>query len=90
MCNLVVSNVPGPPVPLYLGGARLLGIHPLGPIFDGMGLNVTVLSREDETLDFGVVALGRLLRDPWSLTSAMSSALKELRDRAGTSEEATG
>ena len=90
LCNLVISNMPGPPVPLYLGGARLLGIHPMGPIFDGMALNITVLSREDETLDFGIVALGRLMRDPWTLTDAMEESLQALRDGPRESGRATG
>ncbi|MBW2383798.1 MAG: wax ester/triacylglycerol synthase family O-acyltransferase [Deltaproteobacteria bacterium] len=87
LCNLVVSNIPGPPVPLYLGGARLMGIHPLGPIFDGMALNITVLSREDETLDFGLVALGRLIRDPWPLANALKASLEELSRAAGVADE---
>jgi diacylglycerol O-acyltransferase len=42
--NLVISNVPGPPVPLYFMGARIDGFYPLGPVFHGAGLNVTVMS----------------------------------------------
>jgi diacylglycerol O-acyltransferase len=90
LCNLIVSNIPGPPVPLYLGGARLLGIHPLGPIFDGMALNVTVLSRENETLDFGLVALGRLIRDPWPLAQALKDSLQELCEAAEAADQAAG
>jgi hypothetical protein len=78
LCHLVVSNVPGPPVPLHLGGARLVGIHPLGPIVDGIGLNVTVLGREDRSLDVGIVASGQLIRDPWPLADALVRTLDEL------------
>jgi diacylglycerol O-acyltransferase len=42
--NLVISNVPGPPVPLYFMGAHIDGFYPLGPVFHGAGLNVTVMS----------------------------------------------
>ncbi|HET6165251.1 MAG TPA: wax ester/triacylglycerol synthase family O-acyltransferase [Marmoricola sp.] len=42
--NLVISNVPGPPVPLYFVGARIEAFYPLGPIFHGAALNVTVMS----------------------------------------------
>lgn len=53
--NLVVSNVPGPPVPLYFVGARILGFFPLGPVFHGAGVNVTVVSNAGD-LNVGVLA----------------------------------
>lgn len=39
--NVIVSNVPGPRKPLYWDGARLRAIHSVGPILEGLGLNVT-------------------------------------------------
>ena len=52
--NLVVSNVPGPPVPVYCGGARLVGLYPLGPIMDGAALNITIVTCDDD-VDIGIV-----------------------------------
>ncbi len=45
--NLVISNVPGPPVPLYCAGARMLAHYPVSVVTDGVGLNITVMSYED-------------------------------------------
>jgi diacylglycerol O-acyltransferase len=42
--NLVISNVPGPRIPLYCAGARLVANYPVSVITDGMGLNITVMS----------------------------------------------
>lgn len=53
--NLVISNVPGPPVPLYFMGGRIEGFYPLGPIFHGAGLNVTVMSNAGR-MHVGVIA----------------------------------
>ena len=82
--NLILSNVPGPPVPLYLGGARLAGLYPLGPITDGAGLNVTVLSQEGR-IGFGIVTCPDLLPDVWDLADAIPDALDELLATVATS-----
>ncbi len=75
LCNVLVSDVPGPPVPLHFAGARLHSIFPLGPIFDGVGLNITAVSCID-TLDVGLVACPDQLPDLWNLASAFRSALE--------------
>lgn len=81
LCNLVVSNVPGPPVPLYFGGARVSSIFPFGPIFDGVGLNITLLSGQ-ERVDVGLVACPDRLRGLWDLARGLQLALEELRSAA--------
>jgi WS/DGAT/MGAT family acyltransferase len=75
--NLILSNVPGPPIPLYLGGARVTGFYPIGPITDGAGLNITVLSQEDR-VGFGIVACTDLVPRVWDLAEAIPEALAEL------------
>ena len=42
VANLVISNVPGAPVPLYMAGAEFLNFHPLSIIMHGLALNITV------------------------------------------------
>ncbi len=79
--NLVISNVPGPAFPLYLAGARLVAFHPMGPIFDGAGLNITVMSYLDH-VDFGFVACRKLVPDLDDLTARIPDALAELRKAA--------
>jgi WS/DGAT/MGAT family acyltransferase len=44
LVNVVVSNIAGPQVPLYLAGARLVALYPVGPVVEGVGVNVTVFS----------------------------------------------
>jgi WS/DGAT/MGAT family acyltransferase len=75
--NLVVSNVPGPDVPVYLAGARMESLHPLGPIVEGVGVNVTVFSYLD-TVHVGVQACWDLVPDVAVLAGAMASSLGEL------------
>ena len=80
--NLIVSNVPGPPWPLYLAGARLVALHPLGPIFDDCGLNVTVISYLDH-VDFGFLASRELLPDLEVVAASVPAALADLMKAAG-------
>lgn len=75
--NYLVSNVPGPPIPLYFAGGRLVGLYPMGPVIDGMGLNVTVLSYLDE-IGFGFVACREMIPDLWVLADGVAAALSEL------------
>jgi len=75
--NLLVSNMPGPPIPLYSGGARLRAIYPLGPLMMGMGLNVTVMSYID-SVDFGVQCDPTLIPDPWAISDRIPEAVAEL------------
>jgi diacylglycerol O-acyltransferase len=44
--NLMVSNVPGPDFPLYFAGMRMEAVHPMGPVIDGLALNITVQTYE--------------------------------------------
>jgi WS/DGAT/MGAT family acyltransferase len=80
--NLVISNVPGPPFPLYLGGARMVSMLPLGPPIDGAGLNITVLSYLDR-IDWGFIACRELAPDLWQLAHAVEDAHAELMKAAG-------
>jgi diacylglycerol O-acyltransferase / wax synthase len=77
MWNVVISNVPGSPAPLYLGGARLLSHYPVSAITDGAGLNITVLSYLDQ-LDFGIVADREQVSDAWPMIDGLRRALDEL------------
>jgi hypothetical protein len=79
--NLIISNVPGPPFPLYLAGARLLSLSPMGPLLYGGGLNITVLSYLDN-LDFGFLACRELVPDLWSIADGVQLALEELEKAA--------
>ena len=75
--NLVISNVPGPPFPLYLAGAELVASYPMGPIMEGAGLNVTVMSYKG-SVDFGFNAAASLIPDLWALARAVKPAFDEL------------
>ena len=64
--NVVISNVPGPRAPMWLGGARMENYIPISIVTDGMGLNITVHSYLDR-LDFGLIACRELVPDLWDL-----------------------
>lgn len=75
--NLVVSNVPGPQVPLYLLGCEVKAMYPLGPIFHGSGLNITVMSLNGK-LDVGLIACPELVPELWELADDFAVGMEEL------------
>jgi diacylglycerol O-acyltransferase / wax synthase len=75
--NLVISNVPGPPMPLYCAGARLEANYPVSVVTDGVGLNITCMSYRDH-LDFGIVVDRDMVDDAWELMEAHRHALEEI------------
>jgi hypothetical protein len=77
--NLVISNVPGPPIPLYCAGAKMLGHYPVSVVTDGVGLNITVMSYQDR-LDFGIIADRDAIDDAWTMMDSMANALDELME----------
>jgi WS/DGAT/MGAT family acyltransferase len=77
--NLVVSNVPGPQMPLYFLGSEVQAMYPLGPIFHGSGLNITVMSLNGK-LDVGIISCPELLPDLWDMADDFEAALQELLD----------
>lgn len=79
--NVLVSNVPGPPFPLYSAGARVEAIYPIGPLMMGMGLNCTVMSYMD-SVDFGIQCDPTLIPDPWAISAYIPDALRELSKAA--------
>jgi diacylglycerol O-acyltransferase len=77
--NLVISNVPGPPFPLYFLGARIEALYPLGPVFHGAGLNITVMSNNGR-INVGLLACRELMPSSasWQLADALPASMGEL------------
>jgi diacylglycerol O-acyltransferase len=86
--NALVSNVPGPPIPLYSKGARVRAIYPFGPLMLGLGLNITVMSYID-SVDFGLQVDPELVPDPWQISDRIPDALAELTKAAGIKKPRT-
>ena len=79
--NTVSTNVPGPQIPLYLAGRRLLQWIPLGICSTNVGLFVAILSY-DQRLTFGLTFDPRLLPDGWCLATCLEESFAELRGAA--------
>ncbi|MDQ3156474.1 MAG: wax ester/triacylglycerol synthase family O-acyltransferase [Actinomycetota bacterium] len=60
--NVTISNVPGPNIPVYLAGARLLAQYPVSVVTDGQGLNITLVGYLGQ-LHFGLVSCRELVPD---------------------------
>jgi WS/DGAT/MGAT family acyltransferase len=80
--NLVVTNVPGPQVPLYLLGARMEQIYPYVPLADNLGLGIALFSY-DGTLAWGFNADYELVPDLDQFVQAIRASFQALREAAG-------
>jgi hypothetical protein len=79
--NLVVTNVPGPPFPLYMLGARLRAMYPQLPLLPNQGLGIAVLSY-DGHVNCGLIGDWELVPDIESLTASFKTAFEELQSAA--------
>lgn len=77
IANVVISNVPGPQVPLYAAGARMVRYWPLSIVEHGVGLNITVMSYAG-TMGFGFTTAACAVPDARALSAALLAALDEL------------
>ena len=81
-CNLVVTNVPGPGVPLFVLGARMLEAFPLVPIAGNLSVGVAALSYGGQ-LTVGLLADPESCPDLGVLAGGISDSFSALISAAG-------
>ena len=79
--NVAISNVPGIQETMYWNGARMNGSYPLSIVTDGMAINITLVTYE-QNVDFGIIACRRSVPQVQRLIDYMEIALQELEDAA--------
>jgi diacylglycerol O-acyltransferase len=79
--NLVVTNVPGPQIPLYLLGARMLEMYPLVPLFSDQGLGIALFSYAG-SIFWGFNADRDLVPDLHEFVRSVEESFVELREAA--------
>lgn len=80
--NVAISNVPGIRQTMYWNGARMDGSYPLSIVTDGMALNITLVTY-DQNVDFGIIACRRSVPQVQRLIDYMEESLQALEDAAG-------
>jgi hypothetical protein len=83
LANLVISNVPGPPVPLYMAGAEAKAYYPVSIVTHGLALNITIISYNG-SLDYGLVAATPEVPDLRGFAKRLKAAHAELFKLART------
>jgi WS/DGAT/MGAT family acyltransferase len=77
--NVVVTNVPGPPVPLYLLGARMLDTFPVVPVGGNLDVSIGIVSY-DTQLTIGLLADSVTCADVGVLADGIEKSFGELRE----------
>jgi len=80
--NVVVTNVPGPQIPLYLAGKRMIDTFPMVPLAKNQGLGIALLSYAGR-INFGLVGDYDLLWDLDDFGDDIQESLGELASEAG-------
>lgn len=79
IANVVISNVHGPDVPMYMAGARMLTYWPMSIVEHGLGLNITLESYAG-SLDFGLITAKNAVPDAREVAVAIEDSFKELKE----------
>ena len=85
--NVTITNVPGPPVPLYVAGARVHSAFGMAPILDGLGLILVVLSYHGR-ISIGISSCEQIVPDPGFMAECMGRSLDELEHAVSYAESA--
>ena len=80
--NLVVTNVPGPQVPLYMLGRELEALYPMVPLAENTALGIAIMSYNGQ-FNFGLVSDFDALRDLEVLADELRHSIDELATAAG-------
>jgi hypothetical protein len=83
VCNLFVSNVPGPQFPVYMNGAKQVGSYGLAPLGDGMGLFIGTPSYNGK-MSFNVISTREIMPDISFFIECLQLSLNELLTLAAT------
>jgi diacylglycerol O-acyltransferase len=81
--NTVISNVPGPPEPVYVAGARVEALYPIGGVIEGFGGFTSIVFSYCGGLDLGIVTDRDTPADPWRLSELYRKSHEELVALAG-------
>jgi diacylglycerol O-acyltransferase / wax synthase len=82
VANVVISNVPGPPVPLYMAGAKMTSYYPVSIVTHGLALNITIHSYAGN-LDYGFIAAKNEVPKLGEFAKHLLAAHDELKTLAG-------
>ena len=78
VANVVISNVPGPTVPLYMAGAKMLTNFPASIVVHGVALNITVQTY-NESLDMGLMACAEAMPEVAEFAAQIETAFEEFK-----------
>ena len=77
--NLVITNAPGPQVPMYVGGARMLEMYPVSPLLRNQALSIGITSY-DGRVYYGFNADRDAMADVDVVTALIGESMEELLD----------